>query len=556
MEKLNMSYSWFINAILNGTINDKFKNLSTTENFCTICMPTGTGKTGVMFYNIFQKIINMKQPLVINISEPILALTEQTFQNLTCIIQSINAYGHKTGIIINSSDKSTTSFFIGHNSTFDIRTNVKNITNFLNEGYDIVLVASCHKSLYKFINSISDFNGRSNVYSYIDESHTISIDLDNDETTKVDVDKLCKLSNGVYAISATPDNNITKLISSYEKSLDENIKDTIHYGVYMKPTYAISNKLIVPPKAYYMDVGEKVRLNETHCFKAMKSVIKSNPNIPHKLLITASDIDQADAIRKGLIDEINNSDDSLMYNNKPCEVFVIHSYGIYTKDGETDSEKMDMVKKIDAYEGNAFVIHIKMLIAGIDIKSLTDAIIYVSDHGSYLYARHIIQTIGRTVRPLDGERGNTINKTYANIFFVFPEENTKGKEFIANLLHSYYGFNMTKWNKENSKETKRGNNDFRVLGDGYTADESDINITDYLTSAADVITNRIKPLIELYLSMQMKKRVAKEIMRACEEFSNKNIKKDFADWLLDDTASKLYNKVSDKLKKYNLEFLE
>ena len=70
-----------------------------------------------------------------------------------------------------------------------------------------------------------------------------------------------------------------------------------------------------------------------------------------------------------------------------------------------DVDETEFVHNVDDYNGDCFVLHIKQLTQGIDVKTLTDCIYYNSSHLNDGTKRTILQTIGRTLRPLKGERG-------------------------------------------------------------------------------------------------------------------------------------------------------
>ena len=97
--------SWFIDAYNNGTLDYIIKN--TKEDFGTICMPTGTGKSSVVYADVINAIDNNKdgKKLVFNISCPILKLTQQFINDLFDVIAGTHAHiADQIGFFVNSSD--------------------------------------------------------------------------------------------------------------------------------------------------------------------------------------------------------------------------------------------------------------------------------------------------------------------------------------------------------------------------------------------------------------------------------------------------------------------
>ena len=61
-------------------------------------------------------------------------------------------------------------------------------------------------------------------------------------------------------------------------------------------------------------------------------------------------------------------------------------------------------REVESYEGDCFVIHIRMLREGIDIKGLTDCVIFSRSRGDAERYRMFIQTIGRVLICRKGKR--------------------------------------------------------------------------------------------------------------------------------------------------------
>ena len=129
-----------------------------------------------------------------------------------------------------------------------------------------------------------------------------------------------------------------------------------------------------------------------------------------------------------------------------------------SKEGAKKSENDEMVgmdeakfiRDVDEYDGDCFVLHIRQLIQGIDIKTLTGCVIYNASKVNDGVKRWIIQTVGRTLRPYSGERpenllenGLTLDdrkKKFGSVFIVIGgnlSEDIEGQ--VGTLFQRYYG---------------------------------------------------------------------------------------------------------------------
>lgn len=89
MNTTNNKMQFFTDMYKNGTL--PYILHDTGYNFGTVCMPTGSGKSAVVYADIINTIDTNKnnQKLVFNISCPILKLSQQFISDLMDIIDDI-----------------------------------------------------------------------------------------------------------------------------------------------------------------------------------------------------------------------------------------------------------------------------------------------------------------------------------------------------------------------------------------------------------------------------------------------------------------------------------
>lgn len=443
------SYEWFPIAYFNNNINslriwsdDKMSQ----ENFGTINTPTGTGKTTIVFLDIIRRIdeaVRHNKPLIINLCSPYIKLNQQIAYDSLFVLTEM--YFNKTSpkyigdvskirFYVNSSDTKANNVFKilryyneqnfhefkgGKNSEF-----IKDVKN---DAAIIYVVYTCYYSMNDFISNIKAVkNITTNVVSYLDESHTISDDPTADmETCKkfrksFSIKKLLDVSkSGCYAISATPDEDIVDMLnarSEYHKNMFGHEK----YFIYMSAYDAVSKGLIVAP---YMDLvyTKAKELNNKHIENIYNNCRTINDKIKyHKILFTcpvggcAGDKNDNGMNPK----KIAKVYDAICktYKKKIAEgklgIFITSAdtgMKSYIKSGDavinkTYNTMKDFTDEIDKSEHDCIVLHIKQMIAGIDVSSLTQVVMYTNDVNDN-NIQDIIQTCGRCLRSAKGERG-------------------------------------------------------------------------------------------------------------------------------------------------------
>lgn len=448
--------NWFIEAYNDGSLHNKLV-ATITENMVhkgSIKIPCGGGKGSVIFENIISCINNAKdtsEKIVFNISAPILRLEAQLINDLFNVVRFCCKEESNKGEImffVNSSadsddyQKSYSSIFKNDILPFN------NIDEFKkSKTARFAVIASCHKSLPNFAQKITYLNKFSKSHLYIDESHTLFFDKGEDfEFDKLSDEDAARLKTleilfakceYVYTFSATPLTEITKKLTGGE---NKHIID-------ISAQKLIDDGRILPPKLWYFEYDNKIQnkndnyvISPNLCIEFMENVRYDNPNIKHKILVCCK----------------NNQHMKYLINGLSKYGFPVYATSAeigehFAKNGIVQPTS-DIINQVDEYDGDCFVLHIRQLIQGIDIKTLTDCILY--DNGRIpnesIQAR-TIQTIGRTLRVKGDERcidKDKRKKQYGNCLMPISNLNYDAiYNRTVGYLTKYYGFGSLLFNK-------------------------------------------------------------------------------------------------------------
>ena len=435
---------WFIDKVNTNTLS--FDIESTHRNYGTICMPTGTGKSAKIYANIISNIKKhaadgWKKNLVVNLNSPILKLNQQLVNDLLEVLSGTSLLdSDDIKIYVNSSDDKGKYTETSDRLNFTLNSeDFKKVSSF--SAYKLNIVTSCNPSLYHFYKKLGKMDLSSvEVISYLDEAHTITMYGDesqngssqkNKESQKPDVKKLCSVCDKVYAFSATPDPNITKTINSFETSIDDN-----SFIILITPSEAIASNDIIPPRFRYVSYTKGAdRITADLCKSCIEDAKALTPEIHHKVLVTCKDSVHLKELRKSL--------EKAGYKVfSTCSRFL---YNLIEEDNYEEAKIMNVEKftrNIENYDGDCFVLHIRQMICGIDVKGLTDTIIYDNFTGATSSWRVYVQTIGRILRCAAGERGMKMadrKKKYGNVYFYNPEKDDNQMLNIAEFFTKVYG---------------------------------------------------------------------------------------------------------------------
>lgn len=468
---------------------------ATHRNCGAISKPTGSGKSSLFINDIIYRIVNHSgKKLMINISTPIIKLCEQQGNDLMEVIEGVKEYyGINTNEI---------KYFINNSGDIDSYKNNKSSSlhsfnsiykNFINSlKCNIAIVINCHPSLSeRMIPWLKKLDNENiDIVTYIDEAHTISskIATEQDDTT-IDLNVLCEKSS-VYLVSATNKQELVKIVNSYDGVDDDS------YIILETPADAINANKICAPKVHIKQTtsGE---IDFDICNDFMNMITKDG-NI-HKVLITCKDTKSLKSLKNQL-----KENGYTVFSTCSAEGMNWSNTVEYENSNHEFNDVVSFINAIDECETNCFILHIRQMISGIDVSSISDCIIQKNDTDNFNSYSNVIQTIGRSLR-LGKERGiSTENrkKKYANVLIVTEESNKTVYSDIEKFLISYYGIGQYEFHIGNAgikhsstiEEVDLGwENMFNNVSSGDT-----INYWENIkTNVRKYILEKVKPIIDI-----------------------------------------------------------
>lgn len=448
---------WLIDELINESAENLYAKVGTifkNRSHGAISCPTGYGKSGIIFKNMIYQIlksIENDERVILNLSTPIIKLCAQQgvdfLESFNALCTHFNINKDKVIIFNNNSGQTEKIYNCEDEENVMIKYGY-NCYNFSKEfsrmfvededTYNVAIIISCHKSLPKFISLINKTSPlNTNIVTYIDEAHTISVtdDAGLEADTKVDIQTLCNVCNGLYLVSATNKQNIVKIVNSFNVGNDYD--GSYIYNV--TPQQAIVDNIICSPLIDYIKTSDG-KITCSICKMFMKQCQNHNKKIYHKILITCVDTPHLRDLRNELIAAGYHVFSACCADGMNSETILENTNCSYNNIKE-------FIDAIDNYKGHCFVLHIKQMTSGIDVKSLTDSIIAKSDTNNYNSYDKVIQIIGRTLR-LGSEREIDINnrkKKDAKVLFVTPENNDLVASHLAKFMINYYGIDTIRF---------------------------------------------------------------------------------------------------------------
>lgn len=487
---------WFVKNYKNGTC--EYLISKTDDCIGTIVMPTGAGKSGVSFEDAIWHMDNMNanKKLVLNFAAPILKLVRQSVGDFLEVLSQTHTNLIESGKImffINSSDNDE-----GYSATengIDVF-RFSEISKFYNsKRAEIAIVASCHKSMDKFVDRMPTMRKYATIITYLDEAHLFNTLKTTHSHGGKDYEEnpcligLCENSDFLYALTATPDRAVTERINQYN---GHNGKCT--YFTYKKDARElIEENVILPPRVEVMHLGQDEVLTPEILVYYKNKLKKDKPNINHKILVTCKNSTELLTLEEKL-------------NKKGEKVFSTCSKAGCHKtnsDGEFAEEidEIAFMNEVNHYnDGDCFVLHIRQLIQGIDIKSITSVVICTASHTSTETNQKNIQIIGRCLRPLEGERGVKFDdrkKQYGDVLFIMPDT-WDGEGPVINFIEKYYGIGyiVGDYRKHAEPHHKESETDILDepfnLGISFAKDEIEHHSTLLMFNIEDYVKTRLK----------------------------------------------------------------
>ena len=427
------------------------------KNVGILCMPTGCGKT-VVIYGHAKTFFNDDKKHNFIISGPIMDLNKQTAGSVVTNLYNDGLITPENCdiVIANCSNKKANTFFtifknnsIVLNETTDgyqpVGIAVNTIEVKQEKQYRITVV--CNPTLQndeKFLDKLDDETVIN--HFYFDEAHTLkkepnSLSTENEEVKKSGEDrknwvnykkifKMIQNNNGsCHFVSATPtkDNFETIIDNGFAIDFDS------CFSYRITPLEAIDSRMIVNPT---FKINKCDMLSATSIFEMTKIVVEDiakikeeKPDYKAKVLITV------------------NSTEDLVYIERKLKDLYGAEYDVYSTcskekkkfNGNIISE--DIVAFKDAIENNersCFVVHIRQIIAGIDIPSFTHAVFNMESTTNFIAP---IQITGRVLRPGKRFSDGIADLSVKNCGYVYVniENYNDTAEKAARTLVDYYG---------------------------------------------------------------------------------------------------------------------
>ena len=491
--------SWLIEKHKNGNVSYEIQ--ATHRNHGAISKPTGSGKSALFINDIIYRIIHREnKKLMVNISTPIIKLCEQQgndlMETLEGVASTYNINLNEVAYFINNSGN-TDAYKKNTESALHSFNKASFSKEFINHPqHNVAIIINCHPSLSERMIPWLKSNNTDelNIVTYIDEAHTISsriVSSENMDDTEIDLKTLCEKSS-VYLVSATNKQELVKIVNSFDGINNDS------YIIIESPAEAIEANKICAPKVHIKQTttGE---IDFDVCNNYMKSIGTDN-NI-HKVLVSCKDTKHLETLYK----ELKDGGYKVYYT---CSKTGMTGNGTdnleFTNSNHKFNDVISFIKSIDDCETSCFVLHIRQMISGIDVSSISDCIIQKNDTNIFNSYSNVIQTIGRSLR-LGSERGKNIEertKKYANILFVTEEANESIYQDIDYFLINYYGLGHYKFKIGKPGIKNSLNNEERVETAWQnmfipTSSGEEINYWENIkVNIEQYILNKVKPLFD------------------------------------------------------------
>lgn len=429
-------------------------------------MPTATGKTVVIFGHILECIKNAettKHNFIV--SGPIMDLNKQTASSILTNLWNtgvINADNIDIVIANCENKKPNHSFTWFNNDKNEIDISDKanghepvgipvTMANTKQER-QFRLTVVCNPTLQNdekyliYVDSKNIIN-----HFYFDECHTLknspaektdyatvemsegeAIEKKEIEKTWVNYKKIFELidNNGSFhLISATPTVDNFEVIQNYLHVID--FKECFTFC--LRPIKAIATRMLVPPKfkiakAPKLNLSSIKALTET-CVLDVENIVAKNSNYKAKILITTNSTIELKNMCEWLIN---------LYGEKYNVFSTCCQLGKTLNGTRLNNDIRNFKELIDNSDKPCFVVHIRQIIAGIDIPSFTHAIFNMESSTNFITP---IQITGRVLRPAgrwpDGSAKLDIKE--CGYVYINIQDNDNLADKAARTLTDFYG---------------------------------------------------------------------------------------------------------------------
>ena len=276
---------------------------------------------------------------------------------------------------------------------------------------------------------------------YFDESQTLKKDQtvnteDDNQNNKnwVNYEKIFTIINmtsvkgSCHMVSATPTKDNFETIM--ENNFGMSYEDCFAYR--LTPREAINARMILEPQFYFKRCSKLkvdtilVRIEDV--INDINKEKEKSTSYKARILVTVASTADLNWIVKRLLEKYGSDYD----------VYSTSCMDKKKKNNETISEDICAFKKaIEENERSCFVVHIKQIIAGIDIPSFTHTVFNMEATTNFITP---IQIVGRVLRPERFPDGTAnLTKKKFGYIYVNIENNNILAEKAARTLIGYYG---------------------------------------------------------------------------------------------------------------------
>ena len=417
-----------------------------------VCAPTGTGKTVIIYGHIKSIIENSENQHNFIISGPIQDLNEQTASSMLSNLYNDNIISPENCdiVIANCKNRKCNTFYviktpenklklvekIDGNVVIDFKVNTIDVKQ--ETKYRITVV--CNPTLQNDKKFLDKLNSDIINHFYFDECHTLKNEPINKPTNEDVVEKdyvnytkifsMVKNNNGsCHFISATPSKD------NFEALIQNRFAITYNdcFSFRLTPMQAINSRMIVQPqftiiKNSKLEVNTilntiNVIVNDVHDIK------NDNKEYIARILVTVNSSDDLDYVERKLLERYGDEFDVF---STCCE------YGKRKNLKPLSQNIIEFKEKIETNTRSCFIVHIRQIIAGIDIPSFTHAVFNMESNTNFITP---IQITGRVLRPenrfANGEADFT-SKKYGFVYVNIQDCENKAEK-AARTLTDYYG---------------------------------------------------------------------------------------------------------------------
>ena len=430
-------------------------------------MPTATGKTVVIFGHILECIKNAettKHNFVI--SGPIMDLNKQTASSILTNLWNAGVINSDNidVVIANCENKKANRFFTWFDNDNKDRLDISDKANGrepvgilvntanMKQERQFRLTVVCNPTLQNDEKYLVYVNGENVInHFYFDESHTLKnspaektdyatvemtegekIEKKEIERTWVNYTKIFELignKGSFHLVSATPTVDNFEIIQNHLHVSD--FKDCFTFC--LRPIQAIQARMLVPPKfsiakAPRLNLSSIKALTET-CINDIEKIVTENPNYKAKILITTNSTAELKNMCEWLMD---------LYGEKYNVFSTCCQFGKTMNKIQLNNDIRNFKELIDNSDKPCFVVHIRQIIAGIDIPSFTHAIFNMESSTNFITP---IQITGRVLRPAERWIDGTAKTDYKNCGYVYINIQDKDNlaDKAARTLTDFYG---------------------------------------------------------------------------------------------------------------------